>query len=344
MWHRTADGILMHGTLNRTESCPARFELYYPYNLDRCPNVLLVCRNPHSHADPFPANTPQTVVNIFTDLLTHLDWKLANATPRRILLDSLFMAGLRQVLGWVALHDPILSDFHPSLGNFDHTARLINKLRYQCYPHGTGFEGAYHLLTEHCNLPPDEHMSTLLSLTKWPSIDTLFKRLDKWQEFEIEAWFPEYVCSIVVARAFTTSQSAAAHLILFTRIFAIVEQETGQIVHFRHIHGEGFDSVVADEHHGQGLGSSLKILLVLLRIAPKIRQAMMSLASAEPLPDLEGTLQLIRTGGKRAADWLKDKEAASGFSLAAIYQPASKIPLDMWKASPSTSNGNEQAH
>ncbi|KAF8508096.1 hypothetical protein BU17DRAFT_100034 [Hysterangium stoloniferum] len=75
-----------------------------------------------------------------------------------------------------------------------------------------------------------------------------------------------------------------------------------------------------------------------------IRAAMMSLYSAEPLPDFEGTLQLIRSGGKKAADWLKDKEAASGFALAGIYQPLSKIPLEIWKASPLTSNGNEQAH
>ena len=35
-------------------------------------------------------------------------------------------------------------------------------------------------------------MSELLITTKRPSIDTSFKRLDKWQEFEIEAWFPEF--------------------------------------------------------------------------------------------------------------------------------------------------------
>ena len=36
-------------------------------------------------------------------------------------------------------------------------------------------------------------------------------------------------------------------------------------------------------------------------VSSEVRQAMMSLASAEPLPDFEGTLQLIRTGGKKAA-------------------------------------------
>jgi hypothetical protein len=88
---------------------------------------------------------------------------------------------------------------------------------------------------------------------------------------------------------------------------------------------------------------------------------MASLASAEPLPDFEGTLRVIRSGGKKAigmdslnvsrlyltsdgTDWLKDKQVGSPFALPALYQPASKIPLDIWRASPSTSNGNEQSH
>jgi hypothetical protein len=41
--------------------------------------------------------------------------------------------------------------------------------------------------------------------------------------------------------------------------------------------------------------------------------------------------------------WLQDK-LTSKFYIPAIYQPASNIPLDIWQAAPSTSNGNEQAH
>ncbi|KAF8579367.1 hypothetical protein K439DRAFT_1359697 [Ramaria rubella] len=70
----------------------------------------------------------------------------------------------------------------------------------------------------------------------------------------------------------------------------------------------------------------------------------MSIALAEPLPNFEATLQKIHQGGKKAADWLKNKESASGFALAALYQPLSKIPIEVWKASPTASNGNEQAH
>ncbi|KIJ48281.1 hypothetical protein M422DRAFT_248086 [Sphaerobolus stellatus SS14] len=66
-------------------------------------------------------------------------------------------------------------------------------------------------------------MSRLLLATKCLSIDTSFKRLHQCQEFEIEAWFDEYNRSIVVARAFTTSQTVEAHKLLFSRIFNIME-------------------------------------------------------------------------------------------------------------------------
>jgi hypothetical protein len=103
------------------------------------------------------------------------------------------------------------------------------------------------------------------------SIDTSFKRLHGWQEFEIEAWDSEHMrcksfmqtsascteelSAVTGARAFTTSQSAQAHLILFQRIFQIGEDDTGVPVSFHHIHGTGYESVVADGHMGQGLGN-----------------------------------------------------------------------------------------
>ncbi|KAF8581714.1 hypothetical protein K439DRAFT_203450 [Ramaria rubella] len=59
---------------------------------------------------------------------------------------------------------------------------------------------------------------------------------------------------------------------------------------------------------------------------------MMNIASAEPLPNFEATLQVIRQGGKKAADWVKNKESACGFAIAALYQPASKIPIEIRKA------------
>ncbi|KAF8584190.1 hypothetical protein K439DRAFT_1660868 [Ramaria rubella] len=230
-------------------------------------------------------------------------------------------------------------------------------------------------------------MSQLLLQTRRPSIDTSFKCLHNWQEFEIEAWFPEYLLSIVVVCAFTTLQSAEAHRILFNRIFSIVHEDTGEIVKFQHIHGVGFDTFMADGHIGQALGLGLyceemcrnmagyciiewskalhaltpyehlarfyhycfthfirNVLALKGQVSLKVCMAMLSIAMAEALPDFKGMLQQIRQGGKKAIDWLKNKESAGGFALAALYQPLSKIPMDIWKASPSTSNGNEQAH
>jgi hypothetical protein len=66
------------------------------------------------------------------------------------------------------------------------------------------------------------------------------------------------------ARAFTTSQSAQAHLILFQCIFQIAEEDTGLSVYFHHIHGTGYKSVVADGHMGQGLGEFFFFSFVLL--------------------------------------------------------------------------------
>ncbi|KAG2354980.1 hypothetical protein BDR07DRAFT_1493811 [Suillus spraguei] len=57
----------------------------------------------------------------------------------------------------------------------------------------------------------------------------------------------------------------------------------------------------------------------------------------------------IKKGGKKAAGKitggrLKDKIEGTKFALPAPYQPNSLIPLEIWKASPTTTNGNEQAH
>ncbi|KIJ50328.1 hypothetical protein M422DRAFT_245581 [Sphaerobolus stellatus SS14] len=78
----------------------------------------------------------------------------------------------------------------------------------------------------------------------------------------------------------------------------------------------------------------------------KVHTCMMTLASSEelPAPAYDSVVSTILSGGKKAVDWFKDKEAADGWALAAIYRPKSKIPLYIWKAAPSTSNGNEQAH
>ncbi|KAN0086061.1 hypothetical protein V8E55_007195 [Tylopilus felleus] len=92
-------------------------------------------------------------------------------------------------------------------------------------------------------------MLSLLVQVKRIYINTSFKHVHRWQEFEIEGWDNLHQRSC----ALTTSQSADAHIILFCHIFSIVKQDTGVPVEFLHIHGMGIKSVV-DGHCGQALG------------------------------------------------------------------------------------------
>ncbi|KAJ7788049.1 hypothetical protein B0H14DRAFT_2398806 [Mycena olivaceomarginata] len=278
-WHRDS-GKLARGVLQRTTgNCTAKFDIYTPDDLSDCPFVVVICRNPHTHPPPHPVKTPP-LLEVFRSLLLDLDWKLADATPRKLMLDSGFISGLRRSLGWTKPFDPPLAALHPSLGNLDHIRRYIDGLRKVLFPDGTGFEGAQLLAAEHRGLPEGEQyvrcaekhtladgktfylvicmlrsMSALLMRSKKLSLDTAFKRLNgKWQEFEMETWEVDHMKSIIGTRAFTTSQSAEAHLILFTRIFEIAHADTGIPCRFRHIHGEGFEIWITDAHKGQALG------------------------------------------------------------------------------------------
>ncbi|KAJ7860303.1 hypothetical protein B0H13DRAFT_2569623 [Mycena leptocephala] len=341
-WHRQS-GKLARGVLQRERgNCTATFDIYTPYNLFDCPRVVVICRNPHSHPNPDPVKTPPPLLEILRSLLLDLEWKLADATPRKLVLDSGFMNSFRRALGWKKPFDPPLSALHPSLGNLDHVRRYIDELRHDLFPESTGFEGAQLLAEQHRKLPEGEQyvrcaekhtledgtifylvicmlrsMSALLVHSKKLSLDTAFKRLSgKWQEFEMETWELDRMKSVIGTRAFTTSQSAEAHLILFTRIFEIAFEDTGVSCRFRHIHGEGFELWITDAHKGQALVH----------------------------PDLNGAFWIIENGGRKAKAWLKDKQVGSKFALPALYQPASLIPLEIWKSAPSTTNGNEQAH
>ncbi|KAG0704065.1 hypothetical protein DFH29DRAFT_997951 [Suillus ampliporus] len=366
------DGSLRQGVLQKwAHKCQTTYVIYVPNDLQDCPHVLVISHNPHSHPPPMPVKTPPPILRCFESLLLHLEWKLADATPRRIMLDSGFMDGLRRVLGWSLSwdHDPTLQDLHPSLGNLDLVWRRINVLRNTRFPDGTGFDGAKLLANEQNKLPLGRKYVRCTE-THIISQDTEFK----------------LVISVVSTRAFTTSQSVEAHVILFRRIFEIATSDTGLPVTFYHIHGCGIKYIVADGHRGQGLGLGMycvelvrenfqfcmyepyrrlhklnpydhlrhfyrlcithfkrNILTLCSQVSKDVYNAMWSLVSAEGHPDIAKTLNTIQQENRKAKAWLKDKETAK-FVLPAIYRPMSLIPLYIWKASPSTMNGNEQAH
>lgn len=112
-----------------------------PYDLRRCPQVVVLCQGNHSHPPPSPIKTPAPLHDLLQSILLELGWKLADATPRKILLDSGFMNTLKRVLAWDSSFDPSLADLHPSLGNADHLQRYISVLHLAQFPSGTDFKG-----------------------------------------------------------------------------------------------------------------------------------------------------------------------------------------------------------
>ncbi|KAG2045848.1 hypothetical protein BDR06DRAFT_985730 [Suillus hirtellus] len=412
-WHRNSAGMLERGRLLKWEhNCQSKFDIFVPVNLVAVPHITIVCRNPHSHPPPAPIKTPPPLVDLFRSLLMDMDWELADATPRHILCDSGFMRGLCMALGWTLDRSPSLADLHPSLANLDHVHRLMYKFHCDKYPMGTGFQGAKLLVDKENELPhhtryvrcAETHtlpggvdfrlivcMSPLMShhllLARRVSIDTSFKRLHGWQEFEIEAWDNNHMRSLTGARAFINSQSAQAHLVLFRQIFSITSEDTGTPVSFKHIHGSGYESVVADAHMGQGLGLGMfcselskniktpciyephrklcdltpydhlhrfyrlcivhfkrNLRLLQSQVSKEVYNAMLSLSSSDAHPNFQRMLNVIRGGGRKAEAWLKDKLQTNKFALPTLYRPASFIPEDIWRACPTTTNSNEQAH
>ncbi|EJD35077.1 hypothetical protein AURDEDRAFT_175844 [Auricularia subglabra TFB-10046 SS5] len=75
-----------------------------------------------------------------------------------------------------------------------------------------------------------------------------------------------------------------------------------------------------------------------------VYRAMLSLASADPLPDFEALVRLIKQkGSKEANQWLAEKELSDRSGLRALYQPLSFIPVQIWKSGPSSTNARESA-
>ncbi|KAG1841105.1 hypothetical protein DFJ58DRAFT_732557 [Suillus subalutaceus] len=347
-WHRQADGTLKQGVLRKwAHNCVASFDIYVPEDLFACPQILVLCTNPHSHPPPLPVKTPPPLIDVFHGLVSLMKWKLADATPRRIYLDTAFVEGLHQVLDWQFPdgRDAMLQGLHPSLANLDHdlkvhvvlrmnTASLPLEQRYVCCAETHVID--HDCKPNACPLTPrsNEHKDGKSSRLNHgiASIVTLLSALD----------------------AFTTSQSTKAHLTLATRFHSNIFMASGAKLSLltatkaKDLECTVYSFHILSQHHVYmnltDLTSRGMSMLFTHMFRMKFTQAMLSLATCEEHPDIQRTFNTIRCGGPKAAAWLKDKLEGTKFALPALYQPMSLIPLALWKASPSTTNGNEQAH
>ncbi|KIJ26158.1 hypothetical protein M422DRAFT_272789 [Sphaerobolus stellatus SS14] len=386
-FHRYEDGTLKRGILEHSDQCTARFEVYYPNEAALNPWIIMVCQHPHTHPDPRPTRTPQIIEDSFISLLETLRWRLADATSRRIILDAAFMTGLQNILGWQGVLDP-LSDLHPSLGN--HTARLINKLQSEHFPHGTGFKGILAMIEENRLLPPEQVYVRCAETYESPGerkftiIICMFKamigknlnlkrglqNMHARSSSAVSSHHPKVLkrtefCFNGSSKLWRQTRVSKFSFDIFMEVAGILLSEMNIVIQGLGLRLQdmcrdmpGYCSIdwtkplheltpyehlkhcfrVCFQHY------STRVRGVQMHVSSSVSQAMMSLYSADPLPNFDGTLAIIRQGGKKAQDWLKDKLAAGSCMLAAVYRPASQIPVAIWKASPNTTNGNEQSH
>lgn len=155
-WHRNSKGDLVRVPLE-ISPCTARWRIYTPVKLAECPFIgILAVGGPHIHPPPCPAKTPEAYRRIFNWLLESMDWRLANATPRRVLRDEGVIASLRHLLSGAGINprkEPSLLLLHPSFTNFDHMAWMIDQVKNKYYPNGVDFEGTAFQQSSVCPSP-----------------------------------------------------------------------------------------------------------------------------------------------------------------------------------------------
>ncbi|KAG8934916.1 hypothetical protein FRC01_012965, partial [Tulasnella sp. 417] len=146
-WHRSkADGSLAPGCMIRPKpTCMSKLDTFIPLDLHRFPYVVIVTSGAHNHPPPHPTKTPIIFVDFLRSLILEEGWKIADATPRRLITDGAFVARLRHILGWTATANPSLADLHPSLANLDHVSWLIKEIQRIHFPDGTDWAGAQRL-------------------------------------------------------------------------------------------------------------------------------------------------------------------------------------------------------
>ncbi|KAF8547224.1 hypothetical protein OG21DRAFT_1425240 [Imleria badia] len=341
-WHCGLDGILAPGKLARLSvKCPTEYLIYTPHDLLACPSIVVISTKLHSHPPPAPVKTPASLEAVLIDLLHGMAWRLADATPRRIMLDSGFRTGLQNHLG-CGSENFDLSDLHSSLANLDHVRYIVGKYYYSavqllvnndltvptCYVrcaeiHHLSNGANFYLVI--CMSP---QMSNHLMHATRISLDTSFKCVAQWQEFEIQSWDNYHKRSVVSARAFFNCQSAEAHFILFRHIFEIAVQDSNQPVAFHYMHGHDIESVVADAHQGQGIGLGMFCqYLCRGNTLPCQYQPSQRLCDLQPIDHLKRIYRLCTVHCSRNLTQLRHKVSQNAWT--AMHNLSSFEPIEL---------------
>jgi hypothetical protein len=276
--HRDENDNLVQAAMYHLK-CTCRFRIFQPLAeyRDACPYIFIISHGSHPHPIPLPSKTPPVIREEIFKWLELLREDLPDITPRRFLRHPTIKSFLHQI--FPRIMSPTPSDLHVSLANRSHLRAYILRVKEQCFPAGTGWEGILllkqtqdlkiprkdHYIRHISEIPtsletPHEeddndtesdtlrivicmskHSSKRLARAQYLESDIGFKRVIGFQEFELACLDRDANTTVIFCRVYLNRQSAFAHHRVFQEIAKIVQQDTGQSLRWRHLHAQSLD-------------------------------------------------------------------------------------------------------
>ncbi|POG77570.1 hypothetical protein GLOIN_2v1545568 [Rhizophagus irregularis DAOM 181602=DAOM 197198] len=341
------------------------------YDIVKCPFVALVCIGTHNHS---PSNNLESLIN--QDIQQD-----DNVTSRSILSGNLLSAYFNK---------ETLAEVHVSLNNIDKLRYLVGKAYKTLHHFGQGVIGIYHdILNPKSDLINyvrkidlysnngqviitcmlDNQAKKLITLDYF-QIDVSFKRVKgEINEFEINKYDSKHHLILSFCRIFTNVFTAEGYHRLFSSLFQIIREVSGQSIQFRHIHGSGIGCILADLDAAQAKGLGLALhdldhekswethLTFILKtclvhfernlfhktftISTKnlIRQ-IPNATSKEQVHDL--LQQIEDTNDEGIKEWLNYYQQS--YVLSSLNKYVSNVDHEIWNKSGSDTNNAEAAH
>ncbi|KAJ7212425.1 hypothetical protein C8J57DRAFT_1097238, partial [Mycena rebaudengoi] len=324
--------------LMRRLDCSSKFRVFEPKEEYRkaCPFILIVTNGAHPHPVPLPTKTPPKIRAKLMGILGMLAEDLPDITPRRFVRHPIVQSFLTSKFPFLVC--PTLADWHVSLSNRSHIKAYIKQAIEGHCPFGTGWAGVVNLKAQQdANLPPvkryirriiaipmktlarhdeDEQETDkddmiriiicmaveasrhLLSSGQYLQSEIAFRRIVGFLEFEMACMERDANTSLIFCRVYITRQSAAAHQRVFEEIEAIVKEDTGKSLKWRHLHASSTDgsdgyrdlilSWTADQHRGQAkrLGLHLQKLASNMAIKADLHEPERNIQDLDPYDHL----------------------------------------------------------
>ncbi|KAJ6580121.1 hypothetical protein DFH09DRAFT_1029996 [Mycena vulgaris] len=308
-----------------------------------CPFVLIVTSGAHPHPVPLPTKTPPKIRAKLMEILGTLAEDLPDITPRRFIrhpivqsfLTSKFpflvcptladwhvslsncshlKAYIKQAIeshcpfgtGWAGVIN-LKAQQDRNLAKEQRYIRRIIAIPLQTLnsheedePEKDNKDDMVRIII--CMTP--EASRRLLSAGRYLQSDIAFRRIVRFLEFELACMDRDANTSLIFCRVYINRQTAAAHQLVFEEIEAIVKEDTGKSLRWRHLHAtsingsEGYDGFIlswtADQHRGQakGLGLHLQKLASNMPVKADLHQAERTIQELDPYDHLRRILRI----------------------------------------------------